>query len=219
MKSNDYIKINKQAYDSLWQDYKNRSIHKSSVEEKPDVLGGTILEFARKIFRRIKVLEVGPGSGEILNYFEKNNCQTLAVEISEKIANLAMDTSPNSKIINDDIMNVSFPESQFEIIYAGAVIHLFTLEDARIILRKFYKWLKPKGYMFINTTIHTSSSEGFLKKEDSKKSIIRYRRYWTEEELINELDNVDFSIKKRLFTDEKDRDKKWVAFIAQKVRE
>jgi len=45
----------------------------------------------------------------------------------------------------------------------------------------------------------------------------RYRRKWKEEELIKQLKAVAWRVVDRLFTDEKDRAKKWVGFVAQKA--
>jgi len=213
----DYIELNKKAYDDLWGEYRERAVNKSVYETRPDILGWAVLKYAQKSFSKISVLEIGPGSGEILEFFEKNNCDTLAIEISEKIAHLAMNRSPRSKFIIDNVLNVSFPIHSFEIIYAGAIIHLFTLEDARRLLEQFYGWLKPGGYLFVNTTLHKKSKEGFFKKKDYKVCVTRYRRFWTENELLSEINRFNYSIVNSLFTYEKDRNKKWVAYIVQKV--
>lgn len=136
MNLTDYIEINKKAYDRLWAEYKKRGVQNSVYEERPEVLGGSVLEHAKKTFSKISVLEIGPGSGEILEFFENNNCETFAIEFSKKIAALAKERSPRSSIIVDNVLNASFPTSKFEIVYAGALIHLFTFEDAKLLFGK-----------------------------------------------------------------------------------
>ena len=55
---------------------------------------------------------------------------------------------------------------QFDIIYAGALIHLFKESDAHNVLNKFQQWLKTTGVLFINTTISEVTEEGFYYKNN-----------------------------------------------------
>jgi len=211
-----YIRVNQQTYDTLHNEYNSRAYNKSSCEEKLDILGGSVLKYAKIFFEDINALEIGPGSGEILSYFEQHGCRTIAVELSPKMAEIAETRSPYTVFILGDILETEFANDQFEVIYAGAVIHLFPRDDAIELLTKMYKWLKPNGLLFVNTTIHSSSEESYQTKYDYKIPIKRFRKKWTEEEFSNVIKSCGFEVVKRLFTDEKDRGKKWVAFIVQK---
>lgn len=217
---NNYVKVNHDSYDALCGEYddraKIRAIRKTRFEESPESLGGPVLSRARKYFSKITVLEIGPGSGETLAFFEKNNCRTIAVDLSPKMARVARNRSKNTDFILGNIMDIEFLWNQFEIIYAGAVIHLFPLDEALDLLLKIHHWLKPNGFIFINTTIHEVPSEGYKIKKDSTMQIMRFRRKWRENELFAALKNSGFEILDRIFTDEKDREKQWVAYIAQK---
>jgi len=212
----EYTRVNQAAYDILAHEYDKRAEVKSNYEETADTLGGAVIKHAQKTPDNLSVLEVGPGSGEIISFFEQLGCRTIAVELSEKIAEIAKARSPNTFYILGDILEVKFQSNQFDIIYAGALIHLFPLQDALILLSNFMQWLKPNGVLFINTTVHSSSEEGYFMKIDYGTMVKRFRRKWTEEEFLEVLKDTGFEILERLFTNEVDRQKIWVAFLCRK---
>lgn len=209
----NYISINKKAYDTLSQEYKNRGIIKSEFEETPEYLIDNILTFLTEN-NNSTVLEVGPGSGEIVLCFENKGFRTIAVELSKNIARIVKERSPNTIIINSNILEVSFLSNQFDIIYAGALIHLFPEQDAIKVLKCFSKWLKTDGLLFINTTISDTSEEGFYNKPDYISSVKRFRRKWREED-FEVFVKKEFNIIKKLYTNEVDRGKVWVAYICK----
>ena len=57
---------------------------------------------------------------------------------------------------------------------------------------------------------------GFSKKKDYSKQILRFRRYWREEDFERFISENNFSIVEKLYTYERDRRKKWVAIIGKK---
>jgi 2-polyprenyl-3-methyl-5-hydroxy-6-metoxy-1,4-benzoquinol methylase len=214
--NDDYIRINKDAFDKLCSEYGKRI--ESKFGDSPEKLGGLLLKHVNQDFKKVTLLEVGPGSGHTLKYFSINTYQTIAIDLSEKMAKLAKENSPASIVICDNILDVHFLDAQFEAIFAGAVIHLFPLTDARILLHKFSNWLKPNGYLFINTTIHHQSEEGFFIKNDYPKSVIRFRRKWMEQDIICEIINANFEVREKIYTNEIDRNKKWIGLILQKKK-
>ena len=66
--------------------------------------------------------------------------------------------------------------------------------------------------LFINTTANLKSEEGYLVKHDYVGGIKRYRKKWTESE-FEEFISAKFTIVKTLYTNEINRDKKWVGYI------
>lgn len=211
----EYLKINKKAYNKLSIEYLSRTIDRSEFEEKPESLANSILKFFISNSPK-KALEIGPGSGEILECFEKNGCRTIAVDISPKIIEIAKKKSPNTIFINSNILEVNFHKNQFEIIYAGALIHLFPLVDARKLIKNIYCWLNYDGILFINTTINEDSTEGYFIKEDYMGKIKRFRRKWTENDFETLIIESNLEIIEKIYTEEFDRGKKWVALICKK---
>jgi len=212
----NYIEVNRDAYDALCQDYEQRIMDKSQFETGANILAGNLLHVLRQRFKKITVLEVGSGSGEALAFFEQNGCGTIAVELSKNMASVAQRRATNTIFIVNDINAVHFPTERFEGIYAGALIHLFPLKDAIALIKSFHRWLKPGGVLFVNTTKHLYSEEGFYEKTDYTGSIKRFRRKWTEAELLYTLQAANFEVIDRMTSNEQDRQKEWIAFVCQK---
>jgi SAM-dependent methyltransferase len=216
----EYIEINRNAYDELSQDYearaRQRAIKMSEFEHGAEFMAGPILKLGKLHFPTVSVLEIGPGSGEICAYFEKNDCRTIAVELSPKMAKIMKKRSPNTILLLGDILELEFYPKQFEIVYASALIHLFPINDALQLLTRIHKWLKPEGLLYINTTIHSIVEERCEEKVDYNTKIKRFRRKWKEEDFLSALEDNKFQILDRRVTDEKDRWKIWVEYICKK---
>jgi ubiquinone/menaquinone biosynthesis C-methylase UbiE len=212
----DYIDINRLAYEALSDDYSRRAIIRSKFEEAPENLARAAFSACNTTTTTKIALEIGPGSGDIIQLFSKWNAITLAVELASKVIETSRQRSPATIFIQDNILNVHFIENQFDIIYAGAVIHLFPKDDAIKLLSLFYSWLKPKGAFFVNTTMSETPSEGLEVKADYSKSVTRFRKRWTEAELVTAVRNAGFEIINTLYTDEQDRSKHWIALVCTK---
>lgn len=212
---NEYLEINEKVYNQLAQEYLLRREKPSEFEETTEYLGDSVFKYISKKSQK-NVLEIGPGAGQILGYFENKGCRTIGIELSKNMAEVAKQYSPKSIIINEDVNNVDLLENQFQLVYMGALIHLFPKVDARKLLLKVWKWLEQGGIIFINTTCHNYSYEGFYEKKDYNGKQIRFRKYWTEQELEEFVLNCEFSIIQKLYTYEVDRNKKWVALICKK---
>ena len=188
--SEEYLEINNIAYDQLADEYRNRRDCPSIYEEKAERLGNALLKYITKEKEQINLVEIGPGAGEMLAFFEENNCRTIGIELSEKMAQIARQFSPRSVLINNDVRDVMLLPGQIQAIYMGAVIHLFPEKEARKLLVKIRQWLDNDGVIFINTTCHEENLEGFFEKGDYHKPEIRFRRYWQEESFVALSKNV-----------------------------
>lgn len=209
----DYIQANQSAYDLVAEEYLARA---GNSTEPLDNLAGTPLRLAGDSFENITALEIGPGSGEICAYFAQHNCDTTAIDVSEKILDNVRITSPSTKLVQTDILSHALPLSSYELIYCGALIHLFTIDDAKIVMHNIVSALKPGGVLFINTTIHPESNEGYYVKHDYNQNVKRYRHQYTRSEFTDLVESAGLAIVDTLTTDENERGKYWLAFICQK---
>ena len=182
----EYIKINQEVYDNLAEEYKKRMQDYVISERK---IATPFIDYLKGHFKNIRVLELGPGSGLNLSYFEKEGFDTTAIDISKEILRVSQETAPKTKYIFGNFMTSDF-NGKFEGIFAKAFIHLFPKEDAIIVLKKIFNMLEEKGIAFIATTVHEKSEEGFFEKSDYNKKLKRFRKRWTEEELLEELKKV-----------------------------
>jgi len=213
----DYIRTNKKAYDKVAEEYGKRIKNKSDFEEPLENLVGIPLKHAKERFSQINVLEIGPGSGEVCAYFEKQGYRTTAIDFSKKVLDFVRIVSPKTKLINTDILQYEFPENRYQLIYCGALIHLFKKEDAQRLIKKINRALSFKGILFINTTIHEKSEEGFYEKKDYISKAVRFRHKYTEKEFRKLIEKSNFRVLNKIVTNEKDRNKFWIAYIAEKI--
>lgn len=211
-----YTEINKQAYDTLALEYVKRHKHKTEYEEPLDILIGKPLEHAKQRFREIHALDLGPGSGEVTRYLAEHRCKTTALDISEIVLR-NIEFLPTTEVINTDILRYSLEKEKYNLVCCGAFIHLFSLKDAAKVLQNIYSSLIWGGILLINTTLHDKSSEGFYTKKDYTIEVKRFRHRYTEQEFRKLVEHNGFNIIDEIPTDEKDRDKKWMAYVAEKI--
>lgn len=212
----DYISINRICYDMLAEQYEKRVDAPGKYEESPETLGNFALRhLSLDCNKKCLVAEIGPGAGKMLRYFESHECRTVGIDLSSEMAKIAKNVSPGSMIINDDVFNVNFVAEQFDLIYMGAIIHLFSKNDASELLSKIKHWIKKDGIMFINTTCCKKSEEGFFTKRDYLGEIKRFRRDWVEEEFFTFINEAGFDVVDVMYTNEVDRNKKWVSYICR----
>lgn len=215
----EYIKINRDAYNKFAIQH-NRRTTKPSKYELSDKDWENIIE--NSLINKNKknnILEIGPGTGRLLKIIEDNfNVNTTAVELSKEMIKYAKEKSPNTSFIEGNILEVNFKSNEFDAIIMGALIHNFPKEDAIVLLQKCHKWLKITGKIMLYTTLHEKSDEGYCEKEDYEGKIIRYRKKYTEQELIELLEDNNYKIINKMVNIEKDRNKKWITLIVEIIR-
>lgn len=206
MKNREYININKQAYDILAQEYDDRD-----YEIGFDFWQSIYENLNIKDRENLEVLEVGPGNGRSIKFFKQYNpnLKISALEISKNMCEIIRKNNPDIKIINANILDYSFKNQRFDIIQMIAVIHLFPIADAKIVLKKIRGLLKKDGYLVIGTTINESDTEGYYEKEDYNIKVKRYRHKYTQDSYETLLKDSGFEIVKLHFIKENDRNKLW----------
>jgi len=210
-----YSGLNQVAYEMLTQQYADRAKSPGPNQETPNYLADLITKHLSGSIE--KILEMGPGAGRVLNEFSKRARETVAIEISPSMANLAKEMAPSSTIIIADALDVSFPERTFDGVYAGAFIHLFPSLDGARLIQNISKWVKKDGIVFVSTTISDTDSEDVEVKHDYSGSIVRYRVKWTEESFRTFITQNGLKIIDCTYTNETERDKIWIGLICQPV--
>ena len=166
-------------------------------------------------FKSPRILELGPGSGLSLYYFDKEGFKTTALDFSEKIINVAKKNSPNTKFINSDFLDYDFKDKKYDGVCAKSFLHLFSKEDAKLVLTKIKKILSKKGLVHLSIPIFEDSSEGFVKRDDFSNSPIQFRKKWNEKEIINFLKENGFKIFKKSYGTENERSRNWLNLILE----
>lgn len=103
-----------------------------------------------------KILDVGAGTGALLNFFKENGWQVFGNEVAKEMVD---DASKNFgiKLEGKDTLEISFPDSFFEaIVFNNSLEHLY---QPRETLMRVRGWLKPNGLLIV--TVPNIESLGF----------------------------------------------------------
>ncbi len=197
----DYIKENKNAYDTLAHEYENRNY---AVQ---DDFYQNIMFKDLDFTKGKKILEIGPGRGARLKNFCDYGLDVTAIELSSEMSKLCLEKAPRAKIINKNVFDCEFKD-KFDFIYMEAVIHNFPITEAEKLLDVIYNWLKDDGILICTTTVDEIEKEGYQEKQDYDNKIKRFRHHYTEESFKNLFIKHNYKIKDKKYKEEIDKDRK-----------
>lgn len=209
-----YISKNRSAYDRLASEYKARLRNDSKRERK---IIAPFIDYLNKAFLSpIRVLDVGCGAGINLEMFAEEGFFTTGIDISRNMLSMSQEVCPKANLIKANFLNIKFQPNNFEGIFLKASIHLMPSQDAEKALRKVYKCLVPNGMLFVATTVEPISKEGFYKKNQNGVEVMRFRKFWRPDELVQKILDSGFSMKKIKYNLQPDTKTKWISCFAIK---
>jgi len=101
------------------------------------------------------ILDIGSGTGHWIVFYYKLNqdSKITGIEISKKVYNISKDkykNIPNIKYLNNNFLEMTFKNEQFNIINAiGVMFHFIEDDDFIKVIKKFKKLLSPNGIIII----------------------------------------------------------------------
>jgi len=207
----DYIVDNTITYESLADAYEN-NVSKYLYSTKK-----AINFFTPNITTGKEILDIGCGVGLATELLSQQGFKLTSIDISPKMVKYTKNRNPNSNVITGDFLKYKF-KHKFDAIFAMAFIHLFPKEAAELVLRKMNALLNNDGALFIGTTLSNISTEGLEVKKDSffpNGKWKRYRKHWTEEELLSSLQKERFKFKQKYYINDP-RKKVWIGLLVLK---
>lgn len=208
----NYLMINKEAYEQAAEEY-GRRVEEYEISDK--MIMKPFIDYLKSKFKRAKILELGPGSGLSLKILSEKGCKTTAIEISKNMIEVAKRTSPETEFINDEFLSHDFGKSKYDGIFARAFIHLFPKTEAVKVISKMKCLLNREGIIHLATTIHKTSGEGIMEKSDYPGKPKRFRKTWTEEELLDTIKNLGLKVVIKEPYLEKKRNKLWINLLVK----
>ncbi|MDF1498783.1 MAG: class I SAM-dependent methyltransferase [Patescibacteria group bacterium] len=92
-----------------------------------------------------KVLEVGCGTGLILQEINKYTFEAIGIDISDKMLDISK--NKNLNVLNADVNKIPFPDEYFDVVYSFKVLaHIKNIEVA---LKEMARVTKPNGKLFL----------------------------------------------------------------------
>lgn len=129
-----------------------------------------------------KILDVGCGMGDFLDFFEGREIETVGVDISSYAL------SKVRKRVNCDLYQLDvasqrlpFPNKSFDAVTVFDVVE--HLKSAELLFSELYRVLKPKGLVFLTTPNNQGRIGDLLKRvfpEDPTHINVRGVDYWVE---------------------------------------
>ena len=93
-----------------------------------------------------KVLDLGCGRGQFLEFLRGKNVEYIGVDFSEKLIEIAKKQDPEAKYQVADVLRLPFPDDYFNKVYAIALFHHIPSKELRIqALKEIERVLKEKG--------------------------------------------------------------------------
>lgn len=209
----DYAETNKAVYDALADEFRQKKSYRLKADTR---LITVFTDSLSERFSQPSVLDIGPGNGNMAKLLLNSGCEVTAIDISPKMAEVAKENCPGAKVITGDFLNYDFGPKKFSGILACAFIHLLDEPELTKSLAKMKAVLEDGGLILISTTKHNKSSEGFEAKSNFSLKVKRFRRRFTEDELMRILDQNGFLlIKYWENADGEEWGKIWMNFIVE----
>jgi len=209
----DYIAINREAYELTADEFVEKiELRAAATKDAIDALCG----FIDARFSNPSVLELGPGSGYSLKLFSEKGYKASGIEFSQKMADVAKKTS-GVEIIVDEFLAHDFGNTKFSAVFAMAFIHLFPYGDCIKVLNKMHDLLHDKGLVYVSTTLHETSGEGYCGKVNFKGQPLRFRKLFTRNELETMLSECRFRTVHKSDWQDVESPRTWMRYIVEKA--
>lgn len=202
-----YISVNRRAYDQLAADYRERAAV-DSVKDVPII--APFVDYLKKNFGLgARILDIGSGNGVNLAMFCEIGFSVAGIDISSKMLAVAKERCPAADLRLGDFLTATYSPGSFEGIFSKASIHLFPKEDALRAVQKVAGLLVDDGMFYVTTTASAQAREGYSEKDDYRHAAVRYRKYWTREELLGAVSGAGLTVYAEGYNDEPDWNKRW----------
>ena len=205
----DIINMNRNAYNQLALEF---SARESDLVNYKQNLKTYISRFVKG---SESVLEIGPGTGHLLQILEDLGCRTTAIELSEKMCEFARKNSPKTVILNQDMFTVNFCAQQFDVICALALIHTIPSREAKKFMGKVKYWLKDGGMFIFDTVMYDESKEVFIDSGE-QKDVKKFRKQYTQIELEELIYSSGFKIEDLSLNYQASNSKVWMRYACKK---
>ena len=156
-----------------------------------------------------KVLDLGCGSGFQSKYLTEAGMELVGVDFSEKMIEEAANNVPEASFLVMDMLDLDFPDDEFDGVYARASLLHLKKKDVGKIIEKINQILKRNGIFYV--AVKEGKGEKYV---DHPEKGARFFSFYKEKELKKLLVNGNFGIKEVFY--EKFTNTNWLQILAIK---
>jgi len=143
-----------------------------------------------KIFadeKKVKsILDVGCGTGRLVEFLNKNGYEACGCDISEEVLKIAQKLNPN-KIKKGQAQKLPYPKNLFDMVTAISVLEHLTKNEAKLFILESKRVLRKNGLLFIITPNFSSPFRLLFGKRWFGYSDPTHRHFYTPETLYSQL--------------------------------
>jgi cyclopropane fatty-acyl-phospholipid synthase-like methyltransferase len=139
-----------------------------------------------------KLLDLGSGTGLLINHLHEDFEQIVAVEKYEAFSKF-IEKKENIEVINEDLLDVEAKESFYDMVSLFGVMNYFNTKEAKIIYAKAYCWLKTGGMIVVKNQFGLNDDvvvSGYSQELETDY-FSHYRQVDKEIELLKEIGFVN----------------------------
>ena len=193
-------------------DHETIDVYNAKVEEYSQMGGFTtnkhLKDFVKLQNNNNKILDLGCGHGAAASYMIKAGLKCHAVDASPKMVELANKKFKiNAEVCTFDELN---PDLRFNGVYASFSLLHVNRDNFLKILKKIKNMLLTSGYLGLGMKLGCGTE---------RDTIGRFYSYYSEDELVTYLDNIDVTIVSRYSGQSKGlagNIQPWIFLIGQK---
>lgn len=151
-----------------------------------------LIQFAKRLKKGVRVLEVGCGPGRDLQVLSKMGFDLTGIDISKEMLKIARKHNLEVELREMDISNMIFKDASFDGVYTlYALIHL-PKNEIRKALKKIYQMLKPRGIFLL--VDHDDEFEGDLPDLMDERKRPLFRCIIPKDKMVDILMDIGFEI-------------------------
>jgi cyclopropane fatty-acyl-phospholipid synthase-like methyltransferase len=139
-----------------------------------------------------KLLDLGSGTGLLINHLHEDFEQIVAVE-KYKAFSKFIEKKENIEVINEDLLDVEAKKLFYDMVSLFGVMNYFNTKEAKIIYAKAYGWLKTGGMIVVKNQFGLNDDvvvSGYSQELETDY-FSNYRQVDKEIELLKEIGFVN----------------------------
>ncbi len=187
------VELSASSYNNIALEYSKKHFKEPKFKEP-------LSYFVKHLPKNAKVLDAGCGPGGESDFFVQNGFDTVGIDISNTMLEIAKKNISKGKFINMDLLDLKFDHSEFDGVWCcRTLIHIPKKESVNV-LSNIKKILKPNGIVGI-CIVGTGISQEYITNApyDSPDKIGKFKVFFREfgkNELEKELKQAGFKILK-----------------------
>jgi SAM-dependent methyltransferase len=127
-----------------------------------------------KLPRGASILDVGCGTGEQVRSFREAGFQATGIEPARKMRELAQTRNPEGTVLDGSVLELPFPDGQFDFVLAIEVIRYLDRRDWDQAFSEMLRVLRPGGSMFV-TLVNRYALDGFAPFDRIRRALLSLR--------------------------------------------